>query len=278
MRARDAAREAAPRLARAGIEDADIEAELLAREAGGLSRARYLAGGELREQEIIRFHELVARRLQREPAAYILGMREFYGLEFEVTPDALVPRPETELLVELALAPGPSPDFAGVGGTVIVDVGTGTGCVAIAVALQRPDVRVVATDVSRAALAVARRNRERNGARVEFVLGDLATAVGRADIVLANLPYIPSDEVQALEPEVRDFEPLVALDGGPDGMTFIRRLVDDCASRLRPSLLGLEVAYGQAREVEAYVRSKGMVTEVVKDLAGIERVVCGRWE
>jgi release factor glutamine methyltransferase len=278
MNARQAAREAAPRLARAGIEDAAFEAELLAREAAGLDRARYFAGHTLEAVELARFRHLVARRLQREPTAHILGTREFYGLEFEVTPHALVPRPETELLVDLAVSAIDSRQWAiDTRGPVVVDVGTGTGCVAIAAALCASQARVIATDVSPAALAVARRNRASHDAPVQFLTGDLATSIGRADIVLANLPYIPTDEVRALEPEVRDFEPVVALDGGPDGMQIIRRLIDDCAARLRPRLLALEVAYGQADSVEAHARREGAATELVKDFAGVDRVVCCRW-
>jgi release factor glutamine methyltransferase len=273
MNARQAAREAAPRLARAGIEDADFESELLAREAGGVNRAAYFGGAELQTVELLRFHDLVERRLRREPTAHIVGTREFYGLEFEVTPDALVPRPETELLVDLAIHEcsvlGPQ--------SSVLDVGTGTGCIAIATALHLPAARVIATDISLAALAVARRNRDRHRASVEFLAGDLTRPIARAGIIIANLPYIPTDEVRALEPEVRDHEPIVALDGGPDGLTLIRQLIDDCATRLRPRLLALEVGYGQASSVEAYAKLQGAATELVRDLAGIDRVVCCRW-
>lgn len=287
MNGRQAAREAAPRLARAGIADPQIEAELLVRKAGSIDRAQYFAGHNLEAAELTRFHDLVARRLQREPAAHILGMREFYGLAFEVTPAALVPRPETELLVDIAIS-----EFAEMtasasidsrqstidnSGPVVADVGTGTGCIAIAIALRLPDVQVIATDISPPALAVARRNRERHGAQVQFVAGDLAAPVRHADIILANLPYIPTDEVRELEPEVRDFEPIAALDGGHDGLALIRRLIDDCAARLRPRLLALEVGYGQADSVEAYAKRQGAATELVKDLACIDRVVCARW-
>lgn len=158
-----------------------------------------------------------------------------------------------------------------------MDIGTGTGCIAVSVALHAPGARVIATDISPAALAVARRNRERHGAKVQFLAGDLASPIRHADIILANLPYIPTDDVRALEPEVRDFEPIVALDGGPDGLSLIRRLIDDCASRLRPRLLALEVAYGQAQSAETYAKQRGARTEVLKDLAGIDRVVCARW-
>ena len=290
MNARRAAREAAPRLARAGIDDAAFEAELLAREAACLDRARYFSGHELQTAEITRFHALVERRLRREPAAHIFGTREFYGLDFEVTPHALVPRPETELLVDIAIAAltprpalptsrerGSHASVLSAQSSVLIDVGTGSGCIAIATALRLPTARVIATDISLAALAVARRNRDRHGARVQLMAGDLTGPIRRADIVLGNLPYIPTEEVRALEPEVRDYEPIVALDGGCDGLALIRRLIDDCATRLRPRLLAFEVGFGQASSVEAYAKERGAATELVRDLAGIDRVVCCRW-
>ncbi|MEX1104016.1 MAG: 50S ribosomal protein L11 methyltransferase, partial [Dehalococcoidia bacterium] len=158
MNARQAAREGATLLARAGIEDAAFEAELLARKAGNLDRASYFAGHDLQSAELARFHDLVARRLQREPAAHILGTREFYGLDFDVTPHALVPRPETELLVQIAIRETTAPPLrgraeGGLGGEVVLDIGTGTGCIAIATALHLPHARIVATDISPAALA-----------------------------------------------------------------------------------------------------------------------------
>jgi release factor glutamine methyltransferase len=277
--ARQAAREAASRLARAGVDEAPLEAEVLARAAAGLTRAQYFAGHDLRAEELTVFHSLVARRLQREPAAHILGMRQFYGLDFEVTPHALVPRPETELLVDVALTEleGRGRVGAGCCQPWVIDVGTGTGCVAVSVALHAPEAWVIATDRSARALAVACGNRDRHQAPVRLVAGDLVAHIGRADIILANLPYIPTDEVRALEPEVRDYEPIVALDGGPDGLSLIRRLIDDCATRVRPRLLALEVGYGQAGAVQAYAYRQGATTDVLKDLAGIDRVVCARW-
>ncbi|MGE5595245.1 MAG: peptide chain release factor N(5)-glutamine methyltransferase [Hyphomicrobiales bacterium] len=271
MKARAAARKAAAELAQRGVPDPEFEGEYLVRQAAGLSRERYFTDPELPGPAQTRLMELLARRLAREPAAYIAGAREFYGLEFEMTPDVLVPRPETELLVEIGIAEAKRPE------TFVVDVGTGSGCIATAVAVHAPGAFVAATDVSVAALQVARRNAARHGATVRFAAGDLAACIGRADVVLANLPYIPSGEVAELEPEVRFWEPAVALDGGPDGLALVRRLIDDCASRLRPRLLALEVGYGQAQAVAAYARERGAQVELVKDLAGIDREVCCRW-
>lgn len=271
MRARAAARAAAAELARAGIPEAQFEAEFLLRQAAGLSRARYFTDPDLDPAAEDAFAHLVARRLNREPAAYLAGSREFYGLEFDLSPAVLVPRPETELLVEIALRE------AGGAPCLVVDIGTGSGCIAVAVARNAPAARVVAVDRSRDALFVARRNARKHAVVVGFAVSDLASAIGRADVVLANLPYIPSGEVAELEPEVAFWEPAIALDGGADGLALVRRLIDDCALRLRPRLLALEVGYGQAGATAQWARDRGAIVEVHHDLAGIEREVCCRW-
>ena len=273
MNAREAAAEVAPRLLAAGISDVGFEAEYLVRIAGGFSRAEYFLGRPLCGEDRERLGELVDRRLKREPAAYIHGEREFYGLTFEVSPDVLVPRPETELLVDLVLK-----SCEGISNPVVVDVGTGSGAVAISIATHLPGAAtVVATDVSAGALAVAERNARRHGAPVSFVRGDLAGAIARADIIVANLPYIPSAGICRLEPEVRDWEPRLALDGGADGLDLIRRLISDCATRIRPKLLTMEVGLGQAAFVGELCRAQRASVETVFDLPGIERVVCARW-
>lgn len=272
MSARRAAMEASRRLAAAGIEDARFEAELLAREAAGVSRAAYFAGSALNAAEAERFAEWVERRTQREPAAYITGHREFYGRDFGVGAGVLIPRPETELLVELALS-----EIDRDPGAVVVEAGTGSGAVAVSIAAERPGARVVATEISPGAMRFAKANAAAHAPGVGLVLGDLLSMVSRADVVLANLPYIPSWEIEALEPEVSRWEPRVALDGGKDGYELISRLIEDCAARLRPRLLALEVGYGQAGDVEALVMRHGAEPWTVRDLAGIDRIVCGRW-
>ena len=136
---------------------------------------------------------------------------------------------------------------------------------------------MVGIDVSEHALTVAQRNARRHAARVRFIHGDLLTPFARADIVLANLPYIPTSGIASLQPEVRDWEPRLALDGGEDGLDLIRRLIDDCTARIRPKLLAMEVGLGQAAAVADYCGQNGALTETVRDLAGIERVVCARW-
>lgn len=272
MRARAAAREAAAALDKAGITDAAFEGEFLVRQATGMTRAAFFADPELSPAEREAVERLLERRLQREPAAYIAGKREFFGLEFELSPAVLVPRPETELLVEGVIA-----ELQRNEGAKVVDIGTGSGCIAVSVARHVPAARVVATDISGDALSVAQRNARRHSAAIQFVRADLAAAIGHADVVVANLPYIPSDEVAELEPEVRFWEPAVALDGGGDGLALVRRLIDDCAKRLRPRLLGLEVGFGQAQAAAEYASSAGAVAEITRDLAGIERHVWCRW-
>jgi len=271
---RTAASDAAGRLEAAGIgrSDAAFEAELLAREAAGVSRAQFFTGVELAPGAALKLDAWLARREDREPVPYITGHREFYGREFAVGPGVLVPRPETELLVDLALRELDADPRA-----VIAEAGTGSGAVAVSVAAERPEASVVATDVSHAALAFALANARRWAPRTELLAGDLLTAIGRADVVLANLPYIPTWEIEALEPEVSRWEPRVALDGGGDGFELIRRLVADSSERLKPRLLALEVGFGQAEAVADIARQHGAEPWSVKDLAGIDRIVCAGW-
>jgi release factor glutamine methyltransferase len=272
VKARAAAEDAAPRLAAAGIENPRFEAELLAREAAGVSRTSYFTGAVLDGESADRLEAWLARREQREPAPYITGHKEFFGREFRVGSGVLVPRPETELLVELALG-----ELAANPGALVVEAGTGSGAVAVSLAAERPEARVLATELSAEALTFARLNARRWAPALQLVRCDLLSAVMRADIVLANLPYIPAGEIDALEPEVSRWEPRVALDGGDDGFALIRRLVADCADRLRPAFLALEVGFGQAEAVAGIVRAAGAEPWFEKDLAGIDRVVCGRW-
>lgn len=272
MNAREAATEASRRLAAAGIDDARFEAELMAREAAGISRAAYFAGSALSAEDAGRFEEWVERRTHREPAAYITGHREFYGRDFGVGQGVLIPRPETELLVELGLEELARDPLA-----VVVEAGTGSGAVAVSIAAERPVARVLATEISTDALRFAAANAARHAPWLPLIQGDLLSAVARADVVLANLPYIPAWEIEALEPEVSRWEPRVALDGGSDGYDLIRQLIEDCAQRLRPRLLALEVGFGQAADVAAILTSNGVASWPVKDLSGIDRVVCARW-
>jgi release factor glutamine methyltransferase len=208
------------------------------------------------------FRDFARRRVQREPVAYILGRKGFRRLELAVDPRVLIPRPETEHVVEAALG---LPR-----GTRVVDVGTGSGAIALALADERPDLEVVATDSSVDALAVARANAARLGLRVEFLEGDLLEPVtGRVDAVVSNPPYVREGE--RLGPEITRYEPAEALYAGPEGLDVYRRLAPACAD---VPFVAFEVAGWQAEAVGALL--EGFAIEVVRDLAGIDRVVVGR--
>ena len=272
MNTREASLRVAAQLKSARIPDPAFEAELLVRLAGDFDRTAYFGRPELTCEATDRLETYLAQRLTRMPYAYIAGHREFCGLDFEVTPAVLIPRPETELLVEMAGA------IVALGeARRVADIGTGSGCIAVSFANQHPEVAIVATDSSAAALRVARSNALRHGAKVEFVRADLARPLTSVDLVVANLPYIPERRIKLLEPEVRDWEPAAALSGGEDGLELISALICDCASRLRPRYLLLEVELGQAAAVVTFGQSAGATVSIRKDLAGIERVVRLQW-
>lgn len=272
MNARAAAAAVRGELSAAGVPDAAFEAELLVRNATGLTRAGFFSDPRVDPAALNAIGVLSDRRVNREPLAYLSGHREFYGLDFMVAPGVLIPRPETELLVEIALR-----EMRDRPGSIVADIGTGSGCVAAAISVNARGSVVTATDRSAEALAVATVNWAALGAAVAAVRCDLAAALGRADVIVANLPYIPTEMLGTLEPEVRDWEPRAALDGGPDGLQLVRRLIDDCGSRLRPRLLALEVMAGQAPNVASYAAAAGARVAAQRDLAGIERVVTARW-
>jgi release factor glutamine methyltransferase len=223
-----------------------------------------------------RYAEAVRRRARREPLQRILCWEEFRGLRLSLTADVLIPRPETEQLVEWAL------ELAGpIERLCAIDVGTGSGCIACAIAHARRDADVTAIDVSDAALAVARKNAEALGLTVRAVVEDLLTArvTSSADLIVANLPYVPDDALVGLAPEVTAHDPRLALAGGPDGLDVIRRLVPDAHRVLRPGgALVLETfSAAQARLVVTLLRTAGFVDVTTRDdLAGITRFVAGR--
>lgn len=264
-------------LREAGVEDPLLVARLLLSYALGIGREELLRRGDapIGRDEAGKFRDLVALKARRVPLAYLTGRREFYGWAFEVTPAVLIPRPETELLVDLAIArlrPG----------GVLLDVGTGCGCIAVSAAAAGWE-RTLALDVSALALDVARRNAARRGvqARVGFARADVLAGIVShcADLVLSNPPYIPTGELARLEPEVRDYEPRAALDGGPDGLVYHRRIGDEARRVLRPGgVLAMEVGAGQAPSVAEMLREQGYCRIwTQRDLAGIERVVAGEW-
>jgi release factor glutamine methyltransferase len=263
-----------------GVASARLEAELLLAHALGCQRIILYTrhGEEPPEAQRTAFRELVLRRVKGHPVAHLLGRKEFFSLEFEVGPAVLVPRQETELVAMECLAlvkPLTAPR--------VLDVGTGSGCLAVAVARRHSGARVTATDVSPGALAVARRNVEKHrlGERVRLLEGDLFAALPageRFDVIVSNPPYIRSGDLAGLAVEVREHEPRLALDGGPDGFAVIDRLLAGAAGHLEPggSLL-VEIGYDQEPEArERFARNGWRVEKTIQDGAGHPRVLRAR--
>ena len=268
------------RLSRAGIETPRVDSEWLLAGALGVTRSRLRADldqpmtGKVAE----RYEAWIDRRVSREPLQHILGTQAFRDLTVRVGPEVLVPRPETELLVSWALELLPPLGEH----PLVLDVGTGSGCIACALASERPDVRVIAVDSSVTAVAIARENvvALRLSDRVTVAISDLFSGLApmRADLIVSNPPYVPTDVIDTLAPEVTEHEPRLALDGGPDGLRVIRRLVSEAPQWLQPGApLALET-FGddQARDVMHLMREAGfMNTATKRDLAGITRFVAG---
>jgi len=264
-----------------GIESAKREAELLLAHVLGCKRVDLFVrfGEQPSEAERTKFRELIHRRVAGWPVAYLIGSREFYLLAFDVDPAVLIPRPDTETLVLEALnrlKPLTAP--------TVLDIGTGSGCIAISLAHQKKDARVTAIDVSPDALEVARRNATKHGVadRIAFLQGDLFAPIppgSTFDLIVSNPPYIAQSEFPTLAPEVRDHEPRLALDGGPDGLAFYRRIAKDVGPFLKPggSLL-LEIGYTQEDAVRNLLveRPELEVGPTLKDAAGHPRVVSAK--
>ena len=256
-----------------GIVNARLEAEWLLCAVTGLDRVGlYLQFDKpLNESELAEYRVKVARRAKREPLQHILGSQDFFGLDYEVTADVLVPRHETEVLVSEAFIRHPQ-------AATILDIGTGSGCIAVSLKKLFTEAAVTATDISEAALVVARRNAEKFGVAIEFLAGSLFTPIaGRSfDLIVSNPPYIPSAEIELLEPEVRDYDPRSALDGGKDGLDIYRKLIPGAVACLKPGgWLLVEIGAGQAEDVAQLYNNTACFTEpdVSSDSAGIVRVV-----
>jgi release factor glutamine methyltransferase len=278
-----ALREGCAALDAAGLERPREDAEwLLAAVLGAQRFAPYLEPRrEIAPDQLERYRAMLARRADREPLQYVLGFEDFCGIRLEVTPDVLIPRPETEGLVEWALEILPERRAARV-----ADIGTGSGAIACALASRRPALRVVAVDCSPAALAVAARNVRAHGLgdRVVLVAGDLvaplAPAIARFDLIVANLPYLRSGGIGSLPPEIAHWEPRRALDGGPDGLGALRRLVIEAPRALAAggSLL-LEIGDDHAGPLASLMAAEGFSgIRSRRDLNGVERYVAGRWD
>jgi release factor glutamine methyltransferase len=299
-----------------GVPNPRLDAEVLLAHVLGLTRTGLYAHlhEDLSEPDNARFQQVVNRRQQREPLQYITGMQEFWSLEFRVTPDVLIPRPETELVVETALrvlaqpqvvssqhsvvsreekSPAsevwqsaihnpPAPSIGGQSTIRILDVGTGSGCIAIALAKELPEVEVWAIDISEAALAVAQGNAQRHGLteRIHFLQGDLFTPFrGQQlsfDLIVSNPPYIVHADIPLLQPEVGNWEPRRALDGGPDGLDFYHRLLCESPNHLRTGgYLVMEIGSGQSTDILHLAKLQSELTggSCLLDYEGRERVV-----
>jgi release factor glutamine methyltransferase len=268
-------------LAAAGIETPALDAEMLFRHVTGWDRARVIVESQARIDPDVerRIRELSSERARRRPLQHLTGRQAFWRHDFEVSPDVLIPRPETELLVEAALA-----CVSGVARPTLVDVGTGSGCIAVSLAAERSDACVIGIDVSAAALAVARRNAGHLGVatRVDWRQGDLlapaAEVSGRIDLVASNPPYVDGAQRDALAPEVRDHEPALALFPPGDAYSIYRRLAPQAFAALVPDgWLLLEVGAGMADEVARICAAGGFaVDRIVSDLQSIPRTVVAR--
>ena len=269
-----------------GIADAPLHASLLLRQALGWSRAELIARKHERPpaEATGYFFQLIERRRGRIPTQYLVGNQEFWGLEFRVTPSVLIPRPETELLVEQSLKELPRDEEH-----LIADVGCGSGCIAVALAKELPQARIIAADVSPSAVAVATDNAVRHdvSSRITFIVGDLLEPVGQVldelprsdcDAIVSNPPYIESEGIESLEPEVKDHEPRGALDGGADGLDVIRRLAAGSPRILTSGApLLFEIGFGQSSTALSLVEgSSWKDARVVDDLQSIPRVIVAR--
>jgi release factor glutamine methyltransferase len=282
MTIHDLVQGARDRLIQAGINAnlAALDAEVLARQVLGWDKAKFLTDRHeaATTMFLLSYEHYISRRTRREPISYIIGTREFWSLDFEVTPDVLIPRPETELIIEEVLAiRGELPAKP-----LIYDVGTGSGVLAVVLAREFPDAQVIATDISPHALKVAGRNAARHGVanRITFVETSFLDGLDQpAALIVSNPPYVPASSAPALTPEIRDYEPSVAVFGGDDGMAGLRRVLDTAVSRLAPrGWLVVEFGYGQDDAVAGLVNASPSLSlvKIRGDLQDIPRTVVAR--
>lgn len=271
------------RLQDAGIAEYSLDAWYLFEHAFGISRMQYFMcsaqKAEPADDARREYEEGISRRMKREPLQHILGTQEFMGLEFYVNRHTLIPRQDTETLVETVLAEQKEKDVA------LLDMCTGSGCIAISLAVHGGYAHVEAADISAPALKVAERNaRKLLSGKIHFRHSDMFSAfdpeTDKFDIIVSNPPYIPSDVIEELEPEVRDFEPRSALDGTADGLFFYENLAEECGRFLNEDgSVYFEIGHDQGEAVETLLKTHGFKdTKVIKDLAGKDRVVCGKWQ
>ena len=282
--------EGASRLSQKGIEEALLDARYLLLSVTGIRPAMFLIQkNEPADKETAeRFFELIEQRGQRIPLQYILGTQEFMGLEFIVSPDVLIPRQDTETLTERVLADQKDKKLSG---GALLDMCTGSGCIGLSLAVMGSFQTLLAVDISKKALAVAEKNavrllpeqvRKEKGLDVQLLESDLFQNIpsGRKfDVIVSNPPYIPSQVIEELEPEVRDHEPRIALDGTGDGLEFYRRLAAESGSFLNPSgSIYLEIGYDQGLAVKELLERAGFIeTQIIKDIPALDRVVTAKW-
>ena len=269
------------RFRREGLSTPRLDAEVLLAETLGVDRVGLYTHFDqpLHPEELARFKKLIQRRLQREPVAYIIGRREFWSLTFKVTPDVLIPRPETEILIAEALKVVSAPARTG-RNFRILEIGTGSGAISIVLAKEFPSASLVATDLSAKALAIAQENASRLGVgeRIQFLRGDLFAPLEKEstfELIVTNPPYIAEGDFPSLPPEVRGFEPRLALDGGKDGLAFFRRVLSIAAEFLSPGGWFLaEIGAGQEEKIRQIAGANPELASgaFVPDLAGIKRV------
>jgi release factor glutamine methyltransferase len=259
-----------------GVENARLEAEWLLSAATGLDRVGLYLNYDkpLNENELAEFRAMVARRARREPLQHILGSQEFIGLDYEVNADVLIPRHDTEVLVEEAISRHPNASTA-------LDIGTGSGCIAISLMKRLQNLQVTATDISSAALVVAGRNAAKHGVAIEFLQGSLFSPIAQRcfDLIISNPPYIPTADIEALEQEVREYDPRSALDGGSDGLSIYQSLIPAAVKHLNHGgWFIVEIGVGQAADIVQLFRRTGSFCEpiVTLDFGGIERVVAAK--
>ncbi|MFH1542345.1 MAG: peptide chain release factor N(5)-glutamine methyltransferase [bacterium] len=270
------------------LESARLETEILLAHALDLQRIQLYANfnREVQPHHLAIFRSYVERRLKNEPLAYIVGFQPFLGLDFEVNNHVLIPRPETEQLVELAIerVKGSSL-FTESPNPLILDIGTGSGCIAVSLAKYLPNAHVIGIDISEQALEIAKRNAVKHGVqdRCQFVVKNMLeknvaeTFRFPHDLIISNPPYIRSADIETLEPNVKDWEPKQALDGGADGLDYIRALFHLIPKGLNPKgLIMFEFGIGQAKEILNLSQGIFKETKIVKDLAGIERIFVGK--
>ena len=276
-------RQAAQRLISCGIESGALDAEILLAHALGIAREQLVAAlrSPVDDRNLRTFESLLSRRIKREPTAYITGRREFWSLDFRVTPGVLIPRPETELLVETVLEL--ATEWRSAGAPRILELGTGSGVIAVALASELKSAEIVATDISAEALAVARGNAVRNdvAGRIKFVEGDLFEPLAgepRVDFIVFNPPYIRHADIIGLEPEISRWEPRGALDGGVDGLDYYRRTAANAGHHLSAQgVVAVEVGAGMGSAVaEFFHEAEYSSVSIADDYAGRDRVVVAR--